>query len=124
MAISNHRLIAFDGERVTFRWKDYAREGQRRTMTLAAMEFLRRFIQHVLPRGFVRIRHFGYLASACRTARLTLIRGLLAQLAPAPSDDATPTVHWTCPQCGASMIIGTRLTAARLVVVGLGIDSS
>ena len=71
VAISNHRLIAFDGERVTFRWKDYAHGDQWRTMTLTAMEFLRRFIEHVLPRGFVRIRHFGYLGSACRTARLT-----------------------------------------------------
>jgi hypothetical protein len=56
VAISNHRLIAFDGERVTFQWKDYARGHQWRTMTLPAMEFLRRFVQHVLPRGFVRIR--------------------------------------------------------------------
>ena len=93
-------------------------------MTLTAMEFLRRFIQHVLPRGFVRIRHFGYLGSACRTARLTVIRALLAQPAPTPLDDATPAAHWTCPRCGASMIIGARLTAARLFVMGLGIDSS
>ena len=126
VAISNHRLMHFDGERVTFRWNDYAREGQRRTMTLTAMEFLRRFIQHVLPRGFVRIRHFGYLASACRTARLVLARTLLAQPAPTRSDDAgvTSTAQWACPRCGASMIIGVPLTAARLAVVGLGIDSS
>ena len=77
VAISNHRLIAFDGERVTFQWKDYAHGNQWRTMTLTAMEFLRRFVQHVLPRGFVRIRQFGYLASACRTARLALARRLL-----------------------------------------------
>src|SRR5712691_2429851 len=74
VAISNHRLLAFDGERITFRWKDYARDGARRTMTLTAMEFLRRFVQHVLPRGFVRIRQFGFLANHCRTARLTLAR--------------------------------------------------
>ena len=76
VAISNHRLLAFDGERVTFRWKDYAHDDQWRTMTLTAMEFLRRFVQHVLPRGFVRIRQSGYLASACRTARLALARTL------------------------------------------------
>ena len=63
VAISNHRLLAFDGERVTFRWKDYAHGADWRTMTVTAMEFLRRFVQHVLPRGFVRIRQFGYLAS-------------------------------------------------------------
>ena len=102
VAISNHRLRAFDGERVTFQWKDYAHENQSRTMTLSAMEFLRRFIQHVLPRGFVRIRHFGYLATACRTARLAVARALLAQPVPAPPDDPVdpPAAHWACPQCG------------------------
>ena len=70
VAISNHRLLAFDGERVTFRWKDYARGNKQRQMTLTATEFLRRFLQHVLPRGFVRIRQFGFLANSCRTARL------------------------------------------------------
>ena len=61
VAISNHRLRAFDGDRVTFQWKDYAHGDQSRTMTLAAMEFLRRFVQHILPRGFVRIRQAGFL---------------------------------------------------------------
>ena len=75
VAISNHRLIAFDGERVTFRWKDYAHGNQWRTMTLTAMEFLRRFVQHILPRGFVRIRqcglsrqHVSHRASRARSA--------------------------------------------------------
>ena len=60
VAISNHRLLAFDGDRVSFQWKDYARENRSSTMTLSAMEFLRRFVQHILPRGFVRIRHQGF----------------------------------------------------------------
>jgi Putative transposase len=64
--ISNHRLLAFDQERVTFRWKDYAHGGKQGKMTLAATEFLRRFFLHVLPRGFVRIRHFGFLANRFR----------------------------------------------------------
>ena len=127
VAISNHRLIAFDGERVTFRWKDYAHDDHWRTMTLTAMEFLRRFIQHVLPRGFVRIRHFGFLASACRTVRLVLARTLLAQPAPTRSDDAgvTSTAH-----VGLSTVRRVDdhrhpiLTAARLATVRLGIDSS
>ena len=72
VAISNHRLLAFDGDRVTFRWKDYAHGDQRRTMTLSAMEFLRRFVQHILPRGFVRIRQSGFLANMCRAARRAL----------------------------------------------------
>ena len=78
VAISNHRLLAFDGEHVTFCWKDYAHGDARRTMTLTAMEFLRRFVQHILPRGFVRIRQSGFLANTCRVARVALARTLLA----------------------------------------------
>ena len=78
VAISNHRLMAFDGERVTLRWKDYARTIEWRTMTLTAMEFLRRFVQHIQPRGFARIRQSGFLANTGRTARVALARTLLA----------------------------------------------
>jgi hypothetical protein len=78
VAISNHRLLAFDGERVTFRWKDYAHGNKQRRMSVTAGEFLRRFVQHVLPRGFVRIRHSGFLASHSRAALLALARQLLA----------------------------------------------
>jgi Putative transposase len=67
VAISNHRLAAHEGDQVTFRWKDYARGNKQRLMTLSAEEFLRRFVQHVLPRGFVRIRQFGFLANGCRS---------------------------------------------------------
>lgn len=124
VAISNHRLIAFDGERVTFRWKDYTHNGQWRTMTLTAMEFLRRFVQHVLPRGFVRIRQWGYLANACRTACLALARALLAcPPTPSSSSDA-PAAVWACPRCGAPMIIGLPLTARRLIGAWAGYDTS
>ena len=78
VAISNHRLLAFDGERVTFRWKDYAHGNKQRKMTLAATEFLRRFTQHILPRGFVRIRQFGFLTNTRRSTLLALARKLLA----------------------------------------------
>ena len=122
VAISNHRLIAFDGERVTFQWKDYARGNQWRTMTLTAMEFLRRFVQHILPRGFVRIRQFGYLASTCRTARLALARRLLRRTA-SPPPPSTPPV-WHCPRCGATMVIGPFLSAPQLAIVTLGFDTS
>ena len=112
VAISNHRLIAFDGERVTFQWKDYAHGHQWRTMTLTAMEFLRRFVQHVLPRGFVRIRQFGYLASTCRTARLALARRLLRRPAPPLGRRPRPPPAWHCPRCGAPMVIGPILYGA------------
>jgi outer membrane protein assembly factor BamB len=70
VAISNHRLLAFEQERVTFRWKDYAHGSKPGTMTLGATEFLRRFFLHVLPKGFVRIRHFGFLANRFRASHL------------------------------------------------------
>jgi hypothetical protein len=104
VAISNHRLLAFDGERVTFRWKDYTHGNKQRKMTLTATEFLRRFVQHILPRGFVRIRQYGFLANRCRAANLALGRQLLVttpkppEACPKPATDA-PT--WRCPQCGA-----------------------
>jgi hypothetical protein len=115
VAISNHRLLAFDGEKVTFRWKDYAHNNQERTMTLAAAEFLRRFLQHVLPRGFVRVRQFGYLASPCRTARLALARKLL-DFIPSPESGATSILVavWNCPRGGGPIEIGPNLTALEL----------
>ena len=82
IAISNHRLLAFDGERVSFRWKDYAHGGKQRIMTLEATEFLRRFFLHVLPKGFVRIRHFGLLSNRFRSHCLLLARKLLAARGP------------------------------------------
>jgi hypothetical protein len=77
VAISNHRLIAMEDGKVTFRWKDYAHRAKKRRMTLAAEEFLRRFLLHVLPQDFVRIRHFGWMANRCRRHRAALCRALL-----------------------------------------------
>jgi hypothetical protein len=132
VAISNHRLLAFDGDRVTFQWKDYAQRAQRRTMTLSAMEFLRRFVQHILPRGFVRIRQSGFLANTCWAARVARARTLLAApsiahpspdpAAPAITTETAPT--WVCPRCGAAMIIGPILSALHLASVTLGFDTS
>ena len=119
VAISNHRLLAFDQERVTFRWKDYARGGRQGQMTLTATEFLRRFFLHVLPKGFVRIRHFGFLANRFRASRLALGRQLLASSS-ATEQGGTCDLHsenaylWHCPRCGASMIVIQRFTAAEL----------
>ena len=117
VAISNHRLLAFDGERVTFRWKDYAHGGKHRKMTVAATEFLRRFFLHVLPKGFVRIRHFGFLANRLRASLIPVCRRALAmntsEATPPPS--AAPSCRtWQCPRCGAPMLVTQRLTAADL----------
>jgi hypothetical protein len=128
-----HRLLAFDGEHVTFSYKDYARGDQRRTMTLTAMEFLRRFVQHILPRGFVRIRQSGFLANTCRAARIAVARTLLTvPPTQAPSADAPATVTastttrptWACPRCGAAMIVGPILSAPHLATVIWSFDSS
>ena len=120
VAISNHRLLAFEQERVTFRWKDYARGGEQGRMTLAATEFLRRFFLHVLPKGFVRIRHFGFLANRFRVSRLTLGQQLLGSHGSTPKKVRTQEAHaessslWHCPRCGASMIVIQRFTAAEI----------
>jgi len=115
IAISNHRLLAFDGEHVTFRWRDYAHGNQSRVMSLHAIEFLRRFFLHVLPKGFVRIRHFGFLANRFRAARLALCRKLLDCVVSEPAlTPAAATCTWHCPRCGALMIILTRMTPQEL----------
>ena len=114
VAISNHRLTSFDGERVTFRWKDYAHRSQTRQMTLLAREFLRRFFLHILPKGFVRIRHFGFLANRFRAARVKLCRQLLANspLPTAPTHvPGADAAIWHCPHCGAVMIIVERFAS-------------
>ena len=114
IAISNHRLVSFDGERVTFRWKDYAHAGKQRTMTLLGTEFLRRFFLHVLPKGFVRIRYFGFLANRFRAQCLSLCHQLLASDRPAPPRASEAPASWHCPNCGATMVVIHRLTAAEL----------
>ena len=132
VAISNHRLLAFDGDHVTFSYQDYAHGDQRRTMTLRATEFLRRFVQHILPRGFVRIRQSGFLANTCRSTAVALARTLLATPSAPASTDATATsttdtatrASWACPQCGAPMIIGPILSARHLATRTLGFDTS
>ena len=87
IAIANSRLVAFDGERVSFKWKDYRAKGDARykLMTLDADEFIRRFLIHVLPDGFHRIRHYGLFANANRANNIALARRLLAVPDPAPS---------------------------------------
>jgi hypothetical protein len=115
VAIANRRLIAADDDGVTFTWKDYRFEGRERhkTMTLAPDEFIRRFLLHVLPKGFHRIRHYGLLASAARRANIARARELLGAPEPPTAPDTitkatatAPTDHRPpCPCCGGRMII-------------------
>ncbi len=109
VAISNRRLLAFDETGVAFRYKDYRRSGadRQQVMTLGVDEFIRRFLLHVLPRGFHRIRHYGLLASSARKVNLARARELLA-VAPPPDDDVPEEpldVRPPCPCCGGHMII-------------------
>jgi Putative transposase/Transposase zinc-binding domain len=109
VAISNRRLLTFNETGVTFRYKDYRRDGadRQQVMTLGVDEFIRRFLLHVLPRGFHRIRHYGLLASSARKASLARARELLA-VAPPPDDDAPEEpldARPPCPCCGGHMII-------------------
>jgi hypothetical protein len=118
VAISNHRLLAFADGQVTFRWKDYAHGSKQKLMTVTAEEFLRRFLLHVLPHGFVRIRFFGFLANRRRKALLPVCQQLLRMPTPGCPSAAQPKASsaalWQCPRCGGSMLLLQRLTATEL----------
>lgn len=128
VAISNSRLVALDDRGVTFRWKDYRARASApgawiKTMTLAADEFIRRFLLHVLPDGFHRIRHYGLFASGVRVANVARIRDLLAPTQDAAKSDPDPelTVAPTadtpapaCPCCGGRLIVIERFRPGEL----------
>ena len=125
VAISNSRLLSLAEGRVTFRYKDYADAQRQKTMTLPAEEFLRRFVQHVLPRGFVKVRHYGLLANRHRQDKLELCRRLLLVVtvlllttAASATADVSPVHPQRCPQCG-----GQRLVVVELPKPG-GADTS
>jgi hypothetical protein len=117
-SISNHRLLALADGQVTFRWRDSADHNRQKVMTLARDEFLRRFLLHLLPKGFVRIRHFGFLANRSRAALLPLCFRALHALPPQaesePSTASTTQPRWRCPKCGGPMVVVERFTAAQL----------
>ena len=125
VAISNRRLVALDDHGVTFRWKDYRAKGRTRqkTMTLSPGEFMRRFLLHVLPNGFHRIRHYGLLANVGRRENLAQVRQLLAPVS--NGDGALPVEGGTvigisgptfvCPCCGASMAVVETLVRGALI---------
>lgn len=125
IALSNRRLVALDADSVSFTWRDYRHGSAVKCMRLAAPEFIRRFLLHVLPDGFQRIRHYGFLANGHRKAKLALIRRLIPALAqtakpttttavdeqsPADDDNRTPVL---CPCCGGAMIIVEFLPGPR-----------
>jgi hypothetical protein len=120
VAISNHRLVSLADGQVTFRWRDSAHHNQKRLMTLPLEEFLRRFLLHLLPPGFVRIRNFGFLANRRRAAFLPLCSQLLNAAAESvlvpvtAASDPPGFAVWTCPLCGGPMRVIERLTTAQM----------
>jgi hypothetical protein len=121
VAISNHRLVSSADQKVTFRWRDSADNNEQKLMTLSLDEFLSRFLLHLLPKGFVRIRNFGFLANRRRSTLLPLCRQLLGvvpqpQIEPAVSAAKQPSPLWTCPNCGGPMIVVERFTAAQTLL--------
>ena len=120
VAISNHRLVNFADGQVTFRWKDYAHGSKQKLMTVTAEEFLRRFLLHVLPHGFVRIRFFGFLANRRRAALLPLCQQLLGQQAvqnrTLAGHSVTPPTSWLCPTCSIPMLLIEHLSATNASV--------
>jgi hypothetical protein len=118
VAISNHRLISLADGQVTFRWRDSAHHNEQKVMSLSLDEFLRRFLLHLLPKGFVRIRHFGFLANRRRATLLPLCRQALTALQPQTQPEASAPKEtrplWLCPNCGGPMVVIERLSAAQL----------
>jgi hypothetical protein len=117
VAVSNRRLVSFRDGKVTFRWRDSAHKNKKRLMSLALDEFLRRFLLHTLPSGFVRIRHLGFFANRKRAGLLPLCFHLLGSPSqPATAIDRASTDGkasvWNCPQCGGVMVVIDRFSAA------------
>jgi hypothetical protein len=117
IAISNHRLVSLAEGRITFRWRDSAHKNKKRIMSLTVEEFLRRFLLHVLPRRFVRIRYFGFFAHRHRAEFVPLCFELLATAASLPRPACAPAPSrpmWQCPKCGGPMVLLERLTPVQL----------
>jgi hypothetical protein len=119
VAISNHRLVSFTDGQVTFRWRDSAHHNEQKLLPLSLDEFLCRFLLHILPKGFVRIRNFGFLANRKRATLLPLCFQLLGSTQqPQAEQHASSTEDcpdsWRCPKCGGAMKVIERLTAAEI----------
>jgi hypothetical protein len=116
VAISNHRLVSFTEGKVTFRWRDSAHNNEQKLMTLSLDEFLRRFLLHLLPKGFVRIRNFGFLANRRRATLLPLCFQLLGAPPDARADQDVSSSNdlWRCTNCGGPMVVVERFTAAEI----------
>ena len=121
VAISNHRLVSFKDGQVTFRWRDSVHHNEQKLMTLSVDEFLRRFLLHILPKGFVRIRNFGFLANRRRAILLPLCFQLLGTTPEPPAEEHSSSTEdaaelYRCPHCGGPMKVIERLSAAEILL--------
>ena len=131
VAISNHRLLKMEDDKVYFRYKDYADDHAQKVMALDAMEFMRRFLQHVAPTGFMRIRHFGFLANRFRAEKLRRCRQLLQSVNTAPpscepgpgSAAELPVERHRCPHCGNGRMIVVERFEANPTQAGRSADA-
>ncbi len=122
VAISNHRLRSIENGQVSFDWKDYADHSRTKTMSLDAVEFIRRFLLHVLPSGLVRIRHFGFLANRVRRQKLIQCRAVLAACpVPIPNDSEPSTTSiedpHRCPICKLGRLVVIELISVESMAV-------
>jgi hypothetical protein len=138
VAISNNRLLDIDNDQIRFRWKDYRQSDQIKTMTLSAGEFIRRFLLHVLPNGFRRIRYYGFLGNRHREERLALCRRLLGMQVAEPDtagssletdyldryEDLTGRSLRQCPQCGRGSMVVVQILPRFCATSPAIIDSS
>jgi len=121
VAISNHRLVSFADSQVTFRWRDSADGNKQKLLPLSVNEFLTRFLLHILPQGFVRIRNFGFLANRRRSTLLPLCFQLLGTTPQPPAEEHSSSIEdaaelYCCPHCGGPMKVIERLTAAEILL--------
>ncbi|WP_040886771.1 IS91 family transposase [Marinobacter santoriniensis] len=123
IAISNGRLLSMEGDRISFRYKDYRDHGRLKTQWLEGQEFVRRFLMHILPKGFMRIRHFGYLSNRTRRQKLAVIRQCLLQ-PPQPESNRVnqePPRCWPCLRCNDGLVHMVRqIPRFRIVAVPTG----
>ena len=123
IAISNGRLLSMEGNRVSFRYKDYRDQGRLKSQWLEGKEFVRRFLMHILPKGFMRIRHFGYLSNRTRRQKLAVIRQCLLQPPQPETNRVNQEPHrcWPCPRCDEGLVHMVRqIPRFRIVAVPTG----
>ena len=118
VAISNHRIVSVSDSEVTFRWKDHKNNNKIRSRTLSCEEFLTRFLQHTLPKGFMRIRHFGWLANRKRKELLAHCRVLL-NYKPEPVDPSSESGLWKCPRCHGLMHVIAHFSAFKVWLMNI-----